>query len=77
LSLIDSLLSNPDLARVLCIAVATEAGKTDEPVNAADLAKSFSRITRSLDRGVFTDECRKLQRMGSKRYLQAAKRLLS
>lgn len=74
--LVDSLIGNPDIARVLCIAIAAEAKKTDEPVDPKELAVVFGRLVRSLDRKAFVDECRKLERLGPERYLQTAGKLL-
>lgn len=75
--LADKLLSNPDVARVLCIAVAAEAQKLDDTdIDEKDLAIKFSRIVRSLSRKAFTDECRKLKRLGPDRYLKSAADLL-
>lgn len=76
MSLVDDTIKNPDASRVLVLALASEAARSDKPVDAKELAISFSRLVRSLDRKAFTDECRKLQRLGPKRYLQVASDLI-
>ena len=76
--LVDNLLKNPDVSRVLCIALATEALKMDDPeINSKDLAVKFSRIVRALDRKAFADECRQLERLGPDRYLKSAGKKLA
>ncbi|KKN66710.1 hypothetical protein LCGC14_0468960 [marine sediment metagenome] len=76
--LVDNLLGNPDVSRVLCIAIAAEARRLGDEaaIDTKDLAMRFSRLVRSLDRKAFTDECRQLERLGPERYLQAASKLL-
>lgn len=73
---LDQLLLNPDIARVLCIAVAVEADKAGEVPDARELTNRFNSIVRALDRQAFTDECRKLKRLGTARYLTEATRAL-
>lgn len=76
-TLVDQLLSNPDVSRVLCIAIAVEAKKLgDGEIDARDLAVKFSRLVRALDRKAFVDECRTLERLGPDRYLTSAGHLL-
>lgn len=72
MSLVDNLLKNSNVSRVLVLAIAAEAEKSGEAVDPKELAVAFSRLVRSLDRKAFTDECRKLQRLGPNRYLQVA-----
>ena len=74
--LVDQLMSNPDVARVLCIAVATEAQKLQVEIDSKELTQEFNRLVRKLDRAAFTDECRKLKRLGPDRYLRSAGRQL-
>jgi len=69
MSLVDDLLNNPDVARILCVAVALEANKNSAEVDSKELATAFSRLVRRLDRKAFTNECRQLERLGPKRYL--------
>jgi len=76
MSLADNLLQNPNVSRVLCLAVAAEAIRSGEPVDSKDLAVKFSRLVRQLDRKAFTDECRRLERLGPERYLKSAGELL-
>lgn len=74
--LVSQLLGNPDISRVLCIAIAAEARRTGQDIDVRELAVAFSRVVRSLDRTTFTDECRKLSRLGPDRYLRDAGRKL-
>ena len=74
--LVDNLLTNPDVSRILCVAIAAQARATNEEVDSKDLAVKFSRITRSLDRGAFADECRRLERLGPDKYLRSVKELV-
>ena len=76
MSLLDNLLANPDVSRVLCIAIATEAQKTDNEVDALELSKQFNRLVRGLNRKAFVDEARQLERLGPARYLKSASHLL-
>lgn len=74
--LVDNLLKNPDVSRVLVLAVAAEAKRSGEPIDSKDLAVKFSRLVRVLDRKAFAGECRRLERIGPDRYLRSASRLL-
>lgn len=76
MSLVDDLLSNPDVSRVLCIAVATEAQKANTEIDSLELGRKFNQLVRGLDRKAFVDEARKLSRMGPSRYLKQAGNLL-
>ena len=75
--LVDRLIKNPDLARILCVAIAAEAKRSDEPVDSKALAVAFSRITHSLNRRTFAAECRQLERLGPDRYLKTAGDLIT
>jgi len=76
MSLVDDILTNQNTSRVLCIAIATEAQKSDSEIDTLELGQKFNRIVRSLDRKAFADECRSLARLGPARYLEQAGRLL-
>lgn len=77
MGLLDNLLKNSDVSRVLAIAVATEAKRSGEPVMAKELARAFSQLVRRLDRRAFSDEVRKLERLGPDRYLETSGRILT
>ena len=74
--LVDNLMSNPEVSRVLCIAIATEAQRLSIKIDSKELAREFNRLVRKLDRAAFVDECRQLERLGPDRYLKSAGRQL-
>ena len=74
--MIDDLKNNPNLSRLLVLAVAAHAQKNDLEIP-ANLAKDFGHLVRSLDRRAFRDELNQLRRLGADRYLASAgKRLV-
>jgi len=74
--MIDDLKNNPDLSRLLVLAVAAHASKNDLEIP-ANLAKDFGHLVRSLDRRAFRDELNKLRRLGPDKYLAAAGSMLA
>lgn len=65
MSLIDQIIKNPDVSRILVIAAAIEAKRSGEAVSAKDLASAFSYLVR------------KLERLGPDRYLETSGRLIT
>ncbi len=68
----DALINNPNLARILVVAIAAEASKDPSKLNRQDFLVGFGRLIRALSRqrSAFMDELRTMERLGPDEYLQ-------
>jgi len=76
--LLDNVIKNADVSRLLCVAIATEAVKMNiSDLSYKDISRAFRSIVRSLQRKPFTEECRLLVRLGPADYLRQISRQLN
>jgi hypothetical protein len=72
MALLDDLLANRDLSRILVVAIAAQSIKLDASIDCRALVSNFRKLIHSLDRSAFSAELRQLERLGAKAYLEAA-----